>query len=59
MVSLLQLAEITEEGVTFQSPHDKSSMLLSPEMSIELQNIIGADIMMQLDDVVSSLVTGE
>jgi len=59
MVSLLQLAEITEEGVTFQSPHDNSSMLLSPEMSIELQNIIGADIMMQLDDVVSSLVTGE
>ena len=33
-------------------------MLLTPEKSIELQNSIGADIMMQLDDVVSSLTTG-
>ena len=33
-------------------------MLLTPEKSIELQNTIGADIMMQLDDVVSSLVSG-
>ena len=59
MVSLLQLAEITEDGVTFQSPHnDGTRMLLTPEKSIELQNAIGADIIMQLDDVVSSLVTG-
>lgn len=27
--------------------------MLTPEKSIELQNIIGSDIMMQLDDVVS------
>ena len=33
-------------------------MLLTPEHSISLQNSIGADIMMQLDDVVSSLTTG-
>jgi tRNA-guanine family transglycosylase len=33
-------------------------MMLSPEKSMELQNAIGADIMMQLDDVVSSLTTG-
>jgi tRNA-guanine family transglycosylase len=58
MVSLLSLAEITEDGVKFQSPHDGSEMLLTPEKSIELQNTIGADIMMQLDDVVSSLVSG-
>eukprot|EP00127_Corallochytrium_limacisporum_P004146 Clim_evm91s157 gene=Clim_evmTU91s157 len=59
MVSLLKLAEITEEGVTFESPHDGKKMLLTPEHSTQLQNVIGADIMMQLDDVVSSLVTGE
>ncbi|KAJ1922184.1 Queuine tRNA-ribosyltransferase catalytic subunit 1 [Mycoemilia scoparia] len=58
MVSLLKLAKITEEGVEFRNPHDDSLMMLTPEMSIELQNSIGADIMMQLDDVVSSLTTG-
>ena len=54
MVSLLKLANITEEGVTFQSPSDGSKMLLTPEKSMQLQNEIGADIMMALDDVVSS-----
>jgi len=58
MVSLLDLAEITEEGVKFQSPHDGSNMILTPEHSMEIQNSIGADIMMALDDVVSSTTTG-
>lgn len=58
MVSLLKLAKITEEGVVFQSPRDGSEMLLTPEKSIELQNAIGADIIMQLDDVVATLTTG-
>eukprot|EP01135_Chromosphaera_perkinsii_P008576 Nk52_evm18s1401 gene=Nk52_evmTU18s1401 len=58
MVSLLALAHIDETGVKFQSPHDGSELLLTPEKSIELQNIIGSDIMMQLDDVVSSMTTG-
>lgn len=51
MVSLLKLANITEEGVRFLSPHDGSPMLLTPEHSMSLQNSIGSDIMMQLDDV--------
>ncbi|KAK5991141.1 Queuine tRNA-ribosyltransferase catalytic subunit [Cladobotryum mycophilum] len=51
MVSLLKLATITEEGVRFLSPHDGSPMLLTPEHSISLQNTIGSDIIMQLDDV--------
>lgn len=51
MVSLLQLATITEEGVRFLSPHDGQPMLLTPEHSIALQNSIGSDIAMQLDDV--------
>jgi tRNA-guanine transglycosylase len=58
MVSLLKLATITEEGVNFLSPHDGSPMLLTPEHSISLQNSIGSDIMMQLDDVVATLTTG-
>ena len=58
MVSLLQLANITEEGVNFRSPHDGSQMLLTPEYSMSLQNTIGADIMMALDDVIATTTTG-
>ena len=37
MVSLLKLAEITEEGVKFRSPYDDSECMLTPEKSIEIQ----------------------
>jgi len=52
MVSLLHMAEIDEQGVNFESPYDGTRSLLTPEKSIQIQNAIGADIMMQLDDVV-------
>jgi len=55
---LLHLADITEEGVTFQSPVDGKPMLLTPEESIHIQNNIGADIIMALDDVVKTTITG-
>ncbi|KAF2262231.1 Queuine tRNA-ribosyltransferase [Lojkania enalia] len=54
MVSLLKLAKVTEEGVQFLSPHDGTPMLLTPEHSISLQNSIGSDIIMQLDDVIAT-----
>ncbi|XP_060517767.1 queuine tRNA-ribosyltransferase catalytic subunit isoform X2 [Cylas formicarius] len=55
MVSLLKLAEITEEGVKFQSLNEqKNEVMLTPEHSIEIQNAIGADIIMQLDDVIKT-----
>ncbi|KAL2036517.1 hypothetical protein N7G274_010747 [Stereocaulon virgatum] len=54
MVSLLKLAQVTEEGVRFLSPHDGTPMVLTPEHSISLQNTIGSDIIMQLDDVVAT-----
>ncbi|OJD15882.1 queuine tRNA-ribosyltransferase [Emergomyces pasteurianus Ep9510] len=54
MVSLLKLAHVTEEGVRFLSPHDGTPMLLTPEHSISLQNSIGSDIIMQLDDVIAT-----
>ena len=53
MVSLLKLSKMTEEGVEFASPVDGSKMLLTPEESMRVQNAIGGDIMMALDDVVS------
>ncbi|KAM4856451.1 queuine tRNA-ribosyltransferase catalytic subunit 1 isoform X1 [Urocitellus parryii] len=58
MVSLVSLSEVTEEGVRFRSPYDGDETLLSPEKSVEIQNALGSDIIMQLDDVVSSTVTG-
>eukprot|EP00921_Rhytidocystis_pertsovi_P015084 GHVQ01024125.1.p1 GENE.GHVQ01024125.1~~GHVQ01024125.1.p1 ORF type:complete len:350 (-),score=36.89 GHVQ01024125.1:3107-4156(-) len=54
MVSLAKLSTVSEEGVEFESPVDGSLMMMTPERSIEMQNTIGADIMMALDDVVSS-----
>jgi queuine tRNA-ribosyltransferase catalytic subunit len=54
MVSLLKLLTMNEEGVEFQNPDDGSKMMLTPELSMKIQNSIGADIMMALDDVVSS-----
>lgn len=55
MVSLLKLAEINETGVEFQNPYkEDEKMMLTPEHSIEIQNAIGADIAMQLDDVVKT-----
>ncbi|KAK2704990.1 hypothetical protein QYM36_017140 [Artemia franciscana] len=58
MVSLVELSEVCEDGVKFRSPYDGKEIMLTPEKSIEIQNAIGADIMMQLDDVVSSTVIG-
>ena len=57
MVSLLKLSQVTEEGVQFTSPYDQTDSLLTPEESIRIQTAIGADIMMQLDDVVDATHT--
>lgn len=43
-----------ENGVVFQHPADGSTLVLRPEDSIHYQNLIGADIIMALDDVVHS-----
>src|SRR5690606_2156793 len=44
------LNKISEEGVTFQSHLDGSRHFLSPEKSIEIQKVLGADIIMAFDD---------
>jgi len=49
---------ITEEGALFASPFTGEQTMLTPEESISIQHTIGADIIMQLDDVVSSLTVG-
>lgn len=55
MVSLSKLMNITEEMATFASPYNTDEMLeLPPEESINIQNKLGSNIMMQLDDVISA-----
>jgi queuine tRNA-ribosyltransferase len=48
--SLSKMRKITEEGVRFQSWHDGSLHFISPEKSMEIQNSIGADIIMAFDE---------
>jgi queuine tRNA-ribosyltransferase len=48
--SLSEMRTITEEGVTFRSPHDGQIIKLTPEKSIEIQNTLGADVIMAFDE---------
>jgi queuine tRNA-ribosyltransferase len=48
--SLADLRDIKEEGVTFRSHIDGSKHFISPEKSIEIQNALGADIIMAFDE---------
>ena len=50
VMSLAKLRRITEEAVTFQSHIDGATVALSPERSIEVQCLLGADIQMVLDE---------
>jgi queuine tRNA-ribosyltransferase len=50
VMSLAKLRRMSEEGVTFRSHLDGSPQALSPERSIEIQCLLGADIQMQLDE---------
>jgi queuine tRNA-ribosyltransferase len=47
--SLAKLAKFTDDGVAFQSHIDGSRHFFSPEKSVEIQTILGSDIMMSLD----------
>ncbi len=52
--SLSKQLSLSEEGATFRSYTDGKRIALTPELSIEMQGIIGSDIMMVLDHCVSS-----
>ncbi len=54
VMSLSNIAKVSEEGVTFQSHLDGSRHALTPERSIEIQaDLLGSDLVMQLDECVS------
>ena len=51
--SLAHLRKINDECVQFQSHVDGSKVTLSPASAIEVQQLLGADVMMQLDECAS------
>ncbi|MCH9765220.1 MAG: tRNA guanosine(34) transglycosylase Tgt [Alphaproteobacteria bacterium] len=53
VMSLSKIRKITEEGAEFQSHLDGSRHMLSPERSIEIQCLLGADIQMQFDECIA------
>ncbi len=50
VMSLADLRKLTEEGVTFRSHIDGSRHHLSPERSMEIQRLLGSDIVMCFDE---------
>lgn len=50
--SLADTRKISEEGVSFKSTLNGDQLFLSPEKSIQIQNAIGADIMMSFDECI-------
>lgn len=50
VMSLASLRKLTEEGVRFSSHVDGSKHLLSPERSMEIQKLLGSDIVMCFDE---------
>ena len=52
VMSLSELTKVSEEGVAFKSHLDGSRHLLSPERSIEIQRLLGSDVVMAFDQLV-------
>jgi len=50
VMSLGALAKLTEAGVSFQSHIDGSKHMVTPERSIEIQRLLGSDIVMAFDE---------
>jgi queuine tRNA-ribosyltransferase len=48
--SLGAMRKITEEGVKFSSPHDGAKLFLTPEISMQIQQVLNADIVMIFDE---------
>lgn len=48
--SLSKLIKIRDKGVEFQAPHDGAYHFISPEKAMEIENALGADIIMAFDE---------
>ncbi|QNA85012.1 tRNA guanosine(34) transglycosylase Tgt [Sphingomonas sp. So64.6b] len=59
VMSLSDLTTRSEDGVTFKSHLDGTRHTLSPERSIEIQRLLGSDIVMAFDELVPTTSTRE
>ncbi|RVT95172.1 tRNA guanosine(34) transglycosylase Tgt [Sphingomonas crocodyli] len=59
VMSLSALTKRSEEGVAFASHLDGSRHMLSPERSMEIQRLLGSDIVMAFDELVPTTSTRE
>ncbi|OWK32398.1 tRNA guanosine(34) transglycosylase Tgt [Sphingomonas mucosissima] len=59
VMSLSDLTKRSEEGITFKSHLDGTRHLLSPERSIEIQRLLGSNIIMAFDELVPTTSTRE
>ncbi len=59
VMSLSELTKRSEEGIVFKSHLDGSRHLLSPERSMEIQRLLGSDIVMAFDELVPTTSTRE
>ena len=59
VMSLSELSKVSEEGVAFRSHLDGSKHMLSPERSIEIQRLLGSDIVMAFDQLVPTTAPRE
>jgi len=59
VMSLSDLRKMTEEGVRFRSHIDGSEHMLSPERSMEVQRLLGSDIVMAFDECTPHPATHE
>ena len=59
VMSLSDLTKVSEEGVAFASHLDGSRHMLSPERSMEIQTLLGSDIVMAFDQLVKTTDTRE
>ena len=50
VMSLTELRKMSEEGVEFRSHLDGSKIMLTPERSMEIQRLLGSDIVMSFDE---------
>jgi queuine tRNA-ribosyltransferase len=50
VMSLVELRKLTEQGVEFRSHLDGSKHMLTPERSMEIQRLLGSDIVMAFDE---------
>jgi len=57
VMSLSELTKVGEEGVSFASHLDGTRHMLSPERSIEIQRLLGSDIVMAFDQLVPASAT--